>query len=122
MNDTSVTLLNTGLPIALIGALAVILPWVLTPGATRSQRRVLVSVVLSALALAGASALVFAAFDKRSLLGGQGMAGQGMVAWLYLRSSLGAVLVWAPVLAFAWLGLAQRVERLKGEDMARGGG
>ncbi|MFN3210482.1 MAG: hypothetical protein ACE369_16045, partial [Roseovarius sp.] len=79
-----------------------------------------VSVVLSALVLVASSALVFAVFDKRSLLGGQTLAGQGVIAWLYLRSSLGAVAVWGPVLAFVWLGLAQRVERLRGEDVVRG--
>ena len=106
MNDTGVTLTNTGLPILLIGGLAALLPWVLTPRGTRSQLRVLVSVVLSALMLVGVSALVFAAFDKRSLLGGETLAGQGIVAWMYLRSSLGAVAVWGPVLGFVWLGLA----------------
>ncbi|MGK7754370.1 MULTISPECIES: hypothetical protein [unclassified Roseovarius] len=119
MNDTSVTLVNTGLPLLIIGGLAALLPWVLTPRGTRSHGRVLVSVVLSVLLLLAASAGVFALFDKRSLLGGRTLAGQGIIAWMYLRSSLGAVAVWGPVLAFVWLGLAQRVERLKGEDMAR---
>ncbi|MGK7652191.1 hypothetical protein ACSQ76_07185 [Roseovarius sp. B08] len=119
MNDTSVTLVNTGLPLLIIGGLAALLPWVLTPRGTRSHLRVLMSVLLSILLLLVASAGVFALFDKRSLLGGQTLAGQGIIAWMYLRSSLGAAAVWGPVLAFVWLGLAQRVERLKGEDMAR---
>ncbi|QFT80254.1 hypothetical protein FIU89_06480 [Roseovarius sp. THAF27] len=120
MNDTSVTLVNTGLPLAIIGGLAALLPWLLTPRGTRSHGRVLVSVVLSVLLLLAASACVFALFDKRSLLGGQTLAGQGIIAWMYLRSSLGAVAVWGPVLAFVWLGLAQRVERLKEKDVVRG--
>ncbi|UOA28579.1 hypothetical protein [Pseudosulfitobacter sp. DSM 107133] len=73
------------------------------------------SVVLSALVLMASSVLVFAVFDKRSLLGGESLAAQGAVAWMYLRSSLGAVVAWGPMLVFVWLGLAQRVERLKGK-------
>lgn len=120
MNDTSVTLVNTGLPLLIIGGLAALLPWVLTPRKTRSHGRVLLSILLSVLLLLAASAGVFALFDKRSLLGGQGLAEQGAVAWMYLRTSLAAVAVWGPVLVFIWLGLAQRVERLRNRDIVRG--
>jgi hypothetical protein len=119
MNETSVTLLNTGLPLLIIGGMAAVLPWLLTPRETRSHGRVLVSVVASASLLVGLSAGVFALFDKRSLLGGQGLVGQGAVVWMYLRTSLAAVAVWGPVLVFIWLGLAQRVERLRNRDIVR---
>ncbi|MEQ8257370.1 MULTISPECIES: hypothetical protein [Roseovarius] len=120
MNDTSVTLMNTGLPLLIIGGFAALLPWLFTPRETRSHGRVLVSVVASAGLMLGLSAVVFALFDKRSLLGGQTLAGQGAVAWMYLRTSLAAVVVWGPVLVFIWLGLAQRVERLRDRDIVRG--
>ncbi|WP_146049987.1 hypothetical protein [Roseovarius confluentis] len=120
MNDTSVTLMNTGLPLLIIGGFAALLPWLFTPRETRSHGRVLVSVVASAGLMLGLSAVVFALFDKRSLLGGQTLAGQGAVAWMYLRTSLAAVVVWGPVLVFIWLSLAQRVERLRDRDIVRG--
>jgi len=122
MNETNVTLFNTGLPILIIGVLAAVLPLVLTPWGTRSQGRVLVSVGGSVLVLIAASAAVFALFDMRGLLGGDTVAKQGAAVWMYLRVSRGAVIVWAPVLAFVWLYLAQRVERLKGRDIVRGEG
>ncbi len=120
MNDTSVTLLNTGLPLLIIGGFAALLPWLLTPRETRSRGRVLVSFIVSAGLLVGLSAGVFALFDKRSLLGGQGFAEQGAVVRMYLRTSVSAVVVWGPVLVFMWLGLAQRVERLRNRDIVRG--
>jgi len=119
MNDTSVTLVNTGLPLLIIGGLAAVLPWALTPRKTRSHGRVLVSILLSVLLLLAASAGIFALFDKRSLPDGQGLAEQGAVAWMYLRTSLAAVAVWGPVLVFIWLGLAQRVERVRNRDIVR---
>ncbi|KRS12880.1 hypothetical protein XM53_09980 [Roseovarius atlanticus] len=120
MNEDQVTLVNTGLPLLIIGGFAALLPWLLTPRGTRSHGRVLVAVVASAGLLLGLSAGIFALFDRRSLLGGQGLAGQGAVVWMYLRTSLAAVVVWGPVLVFTWLGLAQRVERLRNRDIVRG--
>lgn len=120
MNEDQVTLVNTGLPLLIIGGFAALLPWLFTPRDTRSHGRVLMSVVASAGLMLGCSAGIFALFDKRSLLGGHGLAGQGVVVWMYLRTSLAAVVVWGPVLVFMWLGLAQRVERLRNRDIVRG--
>ncbi|MEM7076398.1 MAG: hypothetical protein AAGA28_13720 [Pseudomonadota bacterium] len=119
MTDQAITLTNTLLPMAIIGAVAVVLPYALTPRGTRSQTRVTGAVGITAVAMFGISAVVLAVFDSRDLPEG-GTAGAVMIGWFYLRSALGAIAVWAPVLGLVWLGLAQRVERLRGEDMARG--
>lgn len=119
MNDTSVTLFNTGLPVVLIACAAGGLPWVLSPRTTRSQGRVMLAIGMSCVLLVGVSAGLFALFDKRSLWSGETLMQHGVVAWVYLRGSASAALIWAPILALTWLGLAQRVERLRGQDMAR---
>ncbi|MEO1138942.1 MAG: hypothetical protein AAFW87_05745 [Pseudomonadota bacterium] len=119
MNDPTFTFANIGLPLLIIGAVAAVLPWVMVPRDTRSQRRVAGVVVATALFMVVFSAMIFSVFDKRSFLGGETLPGQGVLAWMYVRASLGAVVAWGPVLLFVWLGLAQRVERLKGEDMVR---
>ena len=109
---------NTILPMGIIALVAAMLPYILTPRETRSQGRVAVVIGLTSLVMFGVSALVFALFDTRQLPDG-GAAGVVVISWFYLRSALGAFAVWAPVLGLVWLSLAQRVERRRGEDMAR---
>ena len=38
-------------------------------------------------------------------------------AWFFLRLSGFAALIWGPLLALAWFGMAQGVEKRKGEDL-----
>lgn len=120
MNDTSVTLWNTGLPLLILAGVAAVVPWVLVSRETRSQGRVALVIATTAVFMVGMSAIVMSLFDKRVIDAGDTAAGQGVLAWMYLRASMGAVVAWGPVLVLVWLGLAQRVERRKGEDMARG--
>lgn len=119
MTDTAISFGNTVMPMVILAFIAAVLPYALTPGENRSQMRVTLIIGFVAVVMVGVSALVFALFDTRDLPEG-GIAGATLIVWYYLRSALGAVAVWGPVLAIVWLSLAQRVERRRGEDMARG--
>ena len=39
--------------------------------------------------------------------------------WAFIRISGYAALLWLPILALTWFGMAQGVERRKGEDAAK---
>jgi hypothetical protein len=104
-------------------ALAVLVPRGLTPWATRSQRRLAMGIGLSALVLWLGGALLFADLYAR-----QGAAldaalrdDLGGIVWFLLAVSAQAAILWAPLLAIWWYVGAQRVERLKGEDIMREG-
>jgi len=105
-------LLNTGLPLAALTALALLLPLVTVPRATRSQRRLALGIALSAGITLVAGAGLFA------LLYGAGGGAPRLAA--VLRGSGLAALVWAPLLALSWFVRAQGVEARRGEDIARG--
>lgn len=120
MTQSAISFGNTIVPLAILAMVAAIVPYLLTPRATRSQGRVALAIGLTALGMVGLSGLIFALFDTRDLPQG-GAAGRVLIGWFYIRSALGAVAVWGPVLALVWLSLAQRVERLRGADMAQRG-
>ncbi|SMH49558.1 hypothetical protein [Maritimibacter sp. HL-12] len=104
-------LLNTGLPLAALTALALVLPLVTVPRATRSQRRLALGIGLAAALTLVAGAGLFA------LLYGAGDGTPRLAA--VLRGSGLAALVWAPLLVLSWFVRAQAVERRRGEDIAR---
>ena len=96
---------NTFGPLLGLTLLAVALPFITVPRATRSQARLALGVALAAgLTLAAAA---------------------GFYAWGYdgalPRRSVMTALAWGPALALAWLVRAQAVERRRGEDVAREG-
>ena len=119
MNETTIDFWNTGLPLALIAGAAVLLPFVLIPWRTRSHRRVAVGILVSAVLMIGVSAGVSALFDKRGIAAGVEIMGLWPFVWFMIVSSLKSALLWVPVLGLFWFNAAQRVERLRGEDMAR---
>ncbi|MEC3861329.1 hypothetical protein VK792_08535 [Mesobacterium sp. TK19101] len=113
--------LNTGVPLLLLGAFAVVLPRVLVPAHIRTHGRVALGIVTAAVLLlmagAGAIALVY---------GWQGIGvsaafvqAPGETAGFFLRKGALAALIWGPILAYAWLSLSQRVEQRRSEDGAR---
>jgi len=118
-------LLNTGLPLAALTALALLLPLVTVPRATRSQRRLALGIALSAgitlVAGAGLFALLYGAGGGAPRLAAV-LRGSGLAAlvWAPLLGSGLAALVWAPLLALSWFVRAQGVEARRGEDIARG--
>ena len=112
---------NTGFPLALLGGLAVVLPMLLVARATRSQRAVAIAILLAALLLLVAGAVVFAVIYAASGVSVWAALAEAPLAtvWFLLGQSLVAAVVWGPVLALVWFGMAQGVERRKGEDVAR---
>jgi hypothetical protein len=121
MEPEPVTLLNTALPLAAIGAAGVVLPRLLVPAGTRSLARL----ALGAAACVPLMLLVaMAVFLAVRWAAGADMAGAlaaapGLVLGELARSAAMSTLVWGPALALSALSLAQRIERLRGEDMAR---
>ena len=114
---------NTGLPLVILGALAIVVPYLLVPAGTRKQWEVAVAIWASAGILLLAGAGVFAviyALQGRPV--GAAFSEAPLTAlWFFLKVSGYGAVAWAPVMALTWLALAQRVEKRKGEDMSRGG-
>ncbi|SFJ36137.1 hypothetical protein [Celeribacter neptunius] len=106
------------LPVILIALCAVGLPFLLTPGGTRSQRRLAVSVLFSALGLFLLGGALFAVLYQvngspmmRSLV-----SHPGHFLWFLIRRAAMASLIWVPLLLLAWYSLARRIEGLKSRD------
>lgn len=112
---------NTGLPLVVLGVLALVLPHLLVARGTRSHRVVLVGVVISAGLVLVAGEVVFAVIYGASGVGVWEAFRQAPLATggFFLRLSGFAALVWGPLLVLVWLGLAQGVEKRKGEDEVR---
>ena len=115
--------LNTGLPLALLVALAWLLPRVTVPRATRSHGDVACGIGLAALGVLLAGAVLFGLLQAvgGADLGGALAAAPLATGLILLRLSGLAALAWGPVLGLAWLSQAQAVERRRGEDRIRGG-
>ncbi|WP_127746993.1 hypothetical protein [Parasedimentitalea marina] len=118
MNDTQVTLFNTGLPMMVIGILAVVVPRLLVQKATRSHLVVAIGMILACVTMAVLSAGVFFLFDNRSYETLIGAGGYVLALEFLIEASWKAVILWAPLILLTWLSLAQRVERLRGQDLA----
>ena len=112
---------NTGIPLAMLAAGAVVLPWVIAPKGTLSQRRLALAVAITAAVLIVLGAGIFAAvYALAGVAVSDALAvGPLTVLEFFLRLSLKAALFWGPVLALAWYVMAQGVERRRGEDIAR---
>lgn len=120
MDNVDFTFVKTTAPVLIMGGLAFVLPFVFVPRRTRSHLTVGLCVLATAVLLVILGAIITNLFDARGMEGLRGGASL-YVVWLYLRESLYFGLLWVPVLGYVWLNLAQRVERLRGEDMAREG-
>ena len=107
-------LANGILPLAVLLALAVVLPAVLA-GQTLSQGRLALVMMLTGLVVwgvgAGLMALLYAQINDGRFAG----------VWPSLERSALMGLLWGPVLALVWLIRAQGVERRRGLLMGRGG-
>ena len=122
MTGGPVTLLNTGLPLALLSLLAALLPRLLLPAQTRSQRRLLGVLGVSAVLVLAAGCGVFAALKlvEGADLGGAFRAAPGLALGALLRPAALAAIAWGPILALSGLSLTHRIEDLRGQDMRRG--
>lgn len=111
------------IPAVVLMGLAVLLPRGLTPWATRSHRRLALGIGLSALVLWFGGAVLFAElYARHGAELGQALAvdAGGTIGFL-LGVSARAAILWAPLLVIWWYVGAQRVEKLKGEDIMREG-
>ncbi len=116
-----INLWNTAFPLVLLGALAVIFPRLLVRRRTRSHWEVFVGIWAAAGLLLVAGAGVFAViYGLRGAPVAEAFGAAPLSAsWFFLRLSGFAALAWAPVLALVWFGMAQGVEKRKGEDKVR---
>jgi hypothetical protein len=113
MNFGNIGLANTFLPLAGLVVLALVLPLVTVPRATRSQARLGLGIVAAAGLTFVAALALFAGLHAG--------AGNGLRWGAVLRPAGLSALAWGPLLALAWLVRAQGVERRRGQDMARSG-
>lgn len=116
----SPALVNMLMPMLVLLSASILLPAVLVPRRTLSQRHLAFGVMVSAAILLLLGALVFAWLYAQA--GAQVFAAVaeepfGVVGHL-LGVSLRALPFWAPVLGLVWLARAQGVERRKGEVLA----
>lgn len=114
----SVFVLTVVGPVVLIGVAAIVAPLVLTPRSTRSQRRLSVSVLLSAILLFVLSAILFGILyqaEGKPLLQMLPLHPMQTLWFLTRRAGL-AALIWVPLMLLAWLSLARRIEQLKAQD------
>lgn len=109
---------SVALPVCVLAALAFILPLVVTPASTRSQRRLMISVSLSSLALLVIGTVLMAVLYQAEgvdLVGAIAHSPVDTIVFFVKRSGL-AALIWGPLLALAWFNMAQKIEHLKGKD------
>lgn len=113
----AITFQNTFLPLGVLMALVLLLPWALV-GGSLSQARLAGAICLTALASVAAGG-VWLAFEGWRL---QGIwPDVSRVGDLLARSTWFAMF-WGPLLALVWLVRAQGIERRKGLAMGRGDG
>lgn len=118
MTPDSITLWNTGLPLTIAGALGWLVPRFIAPSHTRSHKKVAIAVAASAVVLIFVSAGLFAALQSDKFASAAEMGGLFLAIEIAVRGSILFAVAWIPILLLCWLNLAQRVEHLRGKDMA----
>ena len=111
MNFAGIGLVNTFLPLAGLVAVALVLPIVTVPRATRSQGRLAIGVGLAAGLTFAAALGLFAALHAA--------AGNALRPGAVLRPAVLSALAWGPLPAPAWLVRAQGAGRRRGPAMPR---
>jgi len=116
-----ITLMNTGLPLAILGAQAFLLPRLLLARKTRSHRMLAMVLLVSFLLVLLTSLAVFAYIQAQSgtdLTGSLAISATGTIAIL-LRPALLSGIIWLPLLVLSGFNLAHRIENLRGNDMMK---
>ena len=118
MDVEPITFLNTGLPLFVVACLAVVIPLLIVPASTRSQLKLAILIFLSCGAVFVVSMMVFVLLQIFTVeaSGWDPMNNPKSTGTYFLRQGLFAGIVWIPILALMWFNLAQRVERVLGED------
>lgn len=114
-------LMTVALPVGVLAVLALVLPIAFTPKNTRSQWRLGGGVVCSAVSLLMIGAVFMAVLYRAegAELVQASVHDPRYVVLFFVKRSLMATLIWAPVLALAWFSAAQKIERFKGKDGIR---
>ena len=104
---------NTGFPLVLLAGLAITVPRLLAPKSTPSHGAVLVAILGSVVVLLLAGALIFAGIYSARIDGIWSTFTQAPLATLvfFARLSIYAAMLWVPILALVWFGLAQGVAK-----------
>lgn len=109
----------TALPLAILGIVALALPYLLVPRDTRSHRSLGLGIAVTASVLLILGPILYAVFDTRDLYNTSSLPETLTIARIVIVDSLSATLLWVPILGLVWFGKAQRIEKLRGEDMAK---
>ena len=119
----AISLTNTGLPLAALAALAVVVPRIIVPRENRSQKVLLRGLVISATVvfLAGMAIFALLQVSQGADLAGAFTASPLGTLFSLAKSSAQTALFWAPVLGLNWLGMAQAINKRLGEDLMREG-
>lgn len=115
----SAGIIETSLPIAIIGVAAIILPRLVVPQDTRSHRTVFARYAIVIVLLLILGPALYALFDTRGLYEAGSLAEALQILRIIFRQSLTAAIIWVPILVLNWFGSAQRVEAMRGQDMLR---
>jgi hypothetical protein len=123
MDPQPITLLNTGLPLVVLGAAGAVVPHLLLPLHTRSLALLAVVAFLSVpiLFLIGMVVFGLVMWAEGANVAGALAAAPGYVLGQLAWSAMLSSLVWGPALVLSALSLAQRIERVRGEDIVRQG-
>ncbi len=116
-----ITLMNTGLPLTVLGALAFILPRLILPRETRSHRVLTITLLASVLLTLLAAIAIFGYIQTQlgtDLAGAFATSPTGTLA-LLIRPALLSGIVWLPLLVLSGFNLGQRIEDLRGRDLMR---
>ncbi len=119
----SIGFVNTGLPLIVLGVLAVLIPRFVVDGDTRFHSKVALGFGVTAVILFGvgyAMSVVLTHTRGVHALAPGSSPELGTAFWMHLRLSLMAAIVWAPILGLVWFGHAQGVEARRGQDIAAG--
>jgi hypothetical protein len=116
LNPDPITLTNALLPMVILGALAVVLPYILTPKTSRSHRRLTLVIILSGALTFLAAIVTFALLQPGNIAGALITAPLTTLLILAKPAALSAI-IWIPLLALSGFTLAQRIENLRGRDM-----
>ena len=108
---------NLIMPIATLCGLVILLPWLLLPRDSTSQRRLAGVILATALTTWIAGALILATLHA-ALNGGLGAEPPPSLALQYLARSTLFAMLWGPLLALVWLVWAQEMNRRIGLAMS----
>ncbi|WP_270725709.1 hypothetical protein [Shimia sp. Alg240-R146] len=117
----SIGFVNTGLPLIVLGVLAVMIPRFVVDHETRSHGKVMLGIAVSAVILFGVGYGISVVLTNARGVHAMALGSRpelGTALWMHSRLSLMAAIVWAPILGLVWFGQAQGVEARRGRDLA----